>query len=75
MKILTFLQESDGSYSWARIAACFTLLTSIWALTHVVLKTHALPDAVTLGGLSAFGITPYAANKGLTAFAKKDAQL
>ena len=75
MKILTFLQESDGSYSWARLYSSFTGASAIWAFVLTVLHTHAIPDAATLAGLAGWAIHGYAANKGITAFAKKDAQL
>lgn len=75
MKFSTAWKESDGSWSWARIGATVTLLSSVFALIHVVLKTHTIPDAATLTGLSAFAVGPYTINKAMTAFAKKDAQL
>jgi hypothetical protein len=73
MKILTFLQESDGLYSWGRCAASVTVLVACWALIYVVLKTHAIPDAITLGGLCGFGGFPFALSKGIAAVARPTA--
>ena len=75
MKFTEIWKESDQSWSWARVASTATLLTALWGFVHVVLKTHALPDALTLGGLSAWAVGPYTVNKATTAFARKDAQL
>lgn len=71
----TCLQESDGSWSWARLGASVTLLTSVYGFLHVVMHNHAIPDAATLAGLAAWAVAPYAVNKSMTAFAKKDNQL
>lgn len=75
MNVLSAWKESDGSWSWARLGATATLTVGCWSLIHVVLKTHAIPDVATLGGLSAFSIAPYGVNKAMTAFAKTGAQL
>ena len=73
MKFLTFLQESDSMYSWGRVSGSLTVATAIFCLIYVVLKTHAIPDAVTLGGLAAFGGFPFALSKGIAAAAKPSA--
>lgn len=75
MKIFTFLQESDGLYSWGRCSGTVTVLVACFCLIHVVLKTHAIPDAVTLGGLCAFGGFPFALSKGIAAAARPSAGL
>jgi hypothetical protein len=72
MKFLEVFKESDGSWSWGRVASSCTLVSGIWAFVHVVLRTHTIPDATNLAGLMAWGIGPYGANKFATAFGKKD---
>lgn len=67
---LTFLCESDGSFSWGRCIGLGQFLTAAVALLYVVFKTHSLPDAVTLGGLTAWSISAFSASKGMTAFAR-----
>lgn len=73
MKFLSFLQESDGFYSWGRVLGTATVLTAIGCLVYVVLKTHAIPDAITIGGLCGFGGFPFALSKGIAAVAKPSA--
>lgn len=73
MKILTAWQESDGTYSWGRVMGTLTVLTAIWGLVHVVLKTHAIPEATALLGLASFGGFPFALSKGIAAAAKASA--
>jgi hypothetical protein len=70
MKFLSFLQDSDGAYSWGRVIGTVTAFTACWSLIYVVIKNHQIPDAATLGGLAAFGGFGYALSKGLTAFAR-----
>ena len=70
---LTFLQESDNTYSWGRCSGVITVLVACFCLIYVVLKTHALPDAITLGGLATFGGFPFALSKGIAAAAKASA--
>jgi hypothetical protein len=73
MKLRTFLQESDGMFSWGRCAGTITVLVACYCLIYVVLKTHAIPDALTLGGLCGFGGFPFALSKGIAAMAKPSA--
>ena len=72
-RFLTFLAESDGMYSWGRVAGLISLFTSCGCLLYVVLKTHQIPDVATLGGLAAFAIAPFASSKGIAALAKPSA--
>lgn len=72
-KFLTFLQESDGMFSWGRVSGSATVAAAIFSLIYVVLKTHAIPDAITLSGLCAFGGFPFALSKGIAAMAKPTA--
>jgi hypothetical protein len=51
----------NGTLSWGRVAATITLFAAITWVTRIVLLTHALPD---LSGATAFGLSPYVANKG-----------
>jgi hypothetical protein len=43
--------ESDGTGSWSRLGSLFLTVAIIGWVTHVVLKTHAIPD---LGGPAGF---------------------
>lgn len=72
-KFLTFLQESDGMFSWGRTAASLTTVVACWGFVYVVLKNHAIPDAATLLGLCGFGGFPFALSKGIAAAAKPSA--
>ena len=48
------LSESDGTGSWTRLGSCLIVLSTLGWITHVVWKTHAIPD---LGGATAFMTT------------------
>lgn len=56
--------ESDGTGSWSRIGSLLIVLSTLAWVTHVVWKTHAIPD---LGGATGFMTTGagtlYATNK------------
>jgi hypothetical protein len=67
-------QESDGSWSWARLAATVTLLSSVYGFIYVVIHSHIIPDPLTLVGLSTWGVSPYGVNK-VVALLKKDSSL
>lgn len=73
MNFWTFLQESDKTYSWGRVMGVFTVSAAIFAFLHVVLRTHAIPDAASLVGLAAFGGFPFALSKGIAAAARPSA--
>lgn len=62
-RLSTIWEEEAETLSWSRVFSSFTVLTSIWALVHVVLKTHAIPDAATLAGLGVWAVFPYGVNK------------
>lgn len=62
----SFLQESDGSCSWGRVFASFTMSSAIFSFIYVVLTSHSIPDPIILAGLSAWGVHPYLINKGMT---------
>lgn len=70
MSVWSAFKESDGSWSWARLGSTATLAASVYGFLHVVLHTHAIPDAATLAGLGAFAVSPYAVNKIATAAAR-----
>lgn len=57
------LSENDGTVSLARILSSICTFASICWVTHVVVHTHALPDAITFSGTTAFSVAHYAANK------------
>ena len=60
--------SSDSCASFARVATAGTVITGIFSVLHVVLKTHQLPDGGALAGLGAFMTAPYAVNKAAAAF-------
>lgn len=60
--------------SFARCSTAVTTLVGCWAVVHVVLKTHALPDALALTGLAGWMTAPYAISKASTIFAKDGPQ-
>lgn len=70
MKFFSFLQDSDGSFSWGRALGTVQALSTCFCLIYVVVKNHVIPDPMTLGGLAAFGTSGYIASKGLTAFSR-----
>jgi hypothetical protein len=63
-------QESDGNWSWGRVAGLFTLSSAVWGFIHVVRHTNAIPDPMTLAGLITYAVGPFVATKGLTAFSR-----
>lgn len=58
------LSEPDGTGSWSRCGSLLIVLCTLGWITHVVWRTHAIPD---LGGATAFMTTGagtmYATNK------------
>lgn len=60
-----YSEPNGGGLSWGRVTATFTVMAAIGWITRVLLMTHALPADMT--GISAFAISPYAANKVATA--------
>lgn len=61
-----FSEGGQGSFS--RVASGFHTIGALAWISHYVVHTHALPDALTLGGLASFVIAPYGANKVASAF-------
>ena len=59
----TVFEEDPGQLSWSRVFSSFTVISAIAVLLHVVWHNHAIPDAVTLGGLGAWAVSPYAVNQ------------
>lgn len=62
--------SDSGSPSSSRLLTAVHSLVSCVALVWVVVKTHALPDGMTLTGLGAFSTAHYAVNRATTAFGK-----
>lgn len=60
---LKSVYSSGDCASFSRWATTVTVLTSCGCLLLVVFKTHALPDATSLGGLSVFATAPYGIGK------------
>jgi hypothetical protein len=61
--IKSIFSEDDGSGSASRVLMVVHAIAGIFWGTHVVWHTHALPDAVSLSGVTAFISAPYAINK------------
>lgn len=62
---MSFLREAfseDGQGSASRLMMGFHALVGAVAILHVVFHNHALPDAVTLAGVTGFVTAPYAIN-------------
>ncbi len=55
-----FSDEGQGSSS--RVLMAVHSLVACAVLVFVVVKNHAIPDALTMGGLGAFVTVPYAVN-------------
>jgi hypothetical protein len=55
--------EADGTPSFSRVASGVLTAFSCGWVTAVIRFTHAIPDAVTLGGLGALILVPYGTNK------------
>ena len=58
--------------SSSRIISAVCALASIVWISHVVYHTHALPDAVSTAGVTAFSTSHYVANKVSAIFEKKE---
>jgi hypothetical protein len=52
--------SDGGSPSSSRVLMGLHSLFSCGCLAHATYHNHAIPDAVTLGGLAAFATAPYA---------------
>jgi len=62
---MSFLREvfSDGGQgSASRVMMGFHALIGGGSVLHVVYHTHALPDAVSMAGITAFVVAPYGLN-------------
>jgi hypothetical protein len=55
--------EGDASPSFARVACVPTILIACWSIGFLVFKNHTAPDALTLGALAVFAVSPYGTNK------------
>ncbi len=63
---MSFLREAfseDGEGSASRVMMGLHAIAGVAFIGHVVMHNHAIPDAMTMGGLTAFVIAPYAVNK------------
>ena len=63
---MSWLREvfSDGGQgSASRVMLFLHSMAAIGWGSHFVYHTHTIPDVTTLGGLAAFAVAPYAANK------------
>ncbi len=61
--IKSVFSEPDGTGSTARVLSGVLAVASICWISHIVLKTHALPD---MAGVAALITAPYGANKIIT---------
>ena len=64
--------SDGGSPSSSRLLTAVHSLVACVALVFVVIKTHTLPDGMTLTGLGAFSTAHYAVNRATTAFGKSN---
>jgi hypothetical protein len=55
--------SENGQGSWSRVQSAMHMVGCMGWVTHFVVHTHTLPDAMTLTGLTAFVTAPYAAGK------------
>jgi len=62
--------SDNGSPSSSRLLTLLHSLVACAALIYIVVKTHVLPDGMTLTGLGAFSTAHYAVNRATTAFGK-----
>jgi hypothetical protein len=60
---VSIFEEETGQLSWSRVFSSFTVISAIVILLRVVWHNNAIPDAVTLGGLGAWAVSPYAVNQ------------
>lgn len=66
MSFVSFITRAftdKGEPSSSRLLTIPTVLTSCAVLVYTVLKTHLIPDGMTLTGLGAFSVSPYAAHR------------
>jgi hypothetical protein len=62
--------SDQGSPSSSRVLTLLHSLVACGALIYIVIKTHLMPDGMTLTGLGAFSTANYAVNRATTAFGK-----
>jgi len=53
----------SGVPSSSRLLSAVCSFASIGWITHIVMHTHAMPDVATLGGVTAFSVAHYSANR------------
>jgi hypothetical protein len=64
--------SDGGSPSASRMLTAVHSLVACGVLIYVALKTHAIPDGMTLTGLGAFSTAHYAVNRATTAWGKSN---
>lgn len=72
---LNFLKSAfsdNGLPSSSRLLLVPHCITACFVLVYVALKTHGVPDGMTLTGLGGFATAPYAVNRVSNMFGKKD---
>jgi hypothetical protein len=73
--MLGFIREvfsdDDGRGSFSRCGTALIVVVVLALMGRVVIHNGAFPDALTLGGLSAFMLTLYGANQLRAAFSKE----
>jgi hypothetical protein len=60
----------NGTPSSARLLTAGTVLTSMVGLLFFIIKTHSMPDGMTLTGLGAYATSPYAVHRASKMFGK-----
>jgi len=76
IELIKFLRsvfsEVDGSGSASRSLAGATVLSTLFWITYVVIRTHAIPDLTAPSLFIASAFSGYAVNKGTGVFKKPD---
>lgn len=70
--IRSAFSESDGTGSASRLIMLFHSIAVLVWISHGIWHGQPFPDAATLGGASAFIVSPYASNKIPTMFGGKE---
>ena len=65
--------SDGGSPSSSRVLTLLHSLVACAALVYIIIKTHLMPDGMTLTGLGAFATAHYAVNRTTNAFGKSNA--
>ena len=73
LKYIQSVFSAEDCASFSRWATAVTVLASCGCVVFVTVKTHALPEAASLGALSVFSTAPYGIGKIAQTFLKRGA--